>query len=731
MVCLITVPNNAAEYVCQSTNALDTNTANRRVDIGSYNAGATTSGSTVVTMGSTAGVGPGMIISGTGIPVGTFVVSVDGPTQVTISRPAVSTQSNQSWSLGVSDLVVNAVIAYNGAGNSVGLTKSGNGVLTLTAANTYTGGTIVNQGQVNVTASANGTIVIPAGGVTINGGQSGLLAWMNVLSQGAIAPTNGVTINGSGRLTFPNDTVNALASLTFNNTGGEYGGSNLSYVGAGTNSVLSLSSLTPVTATSSNARITSGIAGGSLALAAGANVFNVAGIRLPGQAAIYAELTPTLNISSNVIGLGVSVTKTGDGLLQLSGQNSFTGGLTVSSGGIVVGANSTPFQGGNGLASGPLGAGTATFAAGTTLFVDNNNRTVGNDLTFAGLPTFNNTGTTRRTLTLNGTLAIGDTGGIAPVRIDSPYLVVAMLGQIPNIGNITSFQVQGLGQLVFNSASYTGDFDATALGNTAAVSLLEDGDGSAQPQTIVLPGAVIFDAGIVPNITVGRAGGTLPLNQALNKTISTGVISNLGSGLTLTNNNGYGLRVNQTLTVAANAVFSVSGASLHNVTQGLTFAGKVSGAGLTKTGNGTLVLGDATNDFVGNVNVQRGVLSISADGQLGDAANKVVLAPTGGNSTLRFTDDLTFGRTIVFGNTANTRQLEVAAGKTVTLTSAFELTGGATAALVKQATGTLVLGADNTGWTGQFNINAGVVQASAANQLTTGKLNIGGMTAAL
>ena len=36
------------------------------------------------------------------------------------------------------------------------------------------------------------------------------------------------------------------------------------------------------------------------------------------------------------------------------------------------------------IASGPLGAGTATFAAGTTLFVDNNNRTVGNDLTFEG-----------------------------------------------------------------------------------------------------------------------------------------------------------------------------------------------------------------------------------------------------------------------------------------------------------------------------------------------------------
>jgi len=184
--------------------------------------------------------------------------------------------------------------------------------------------------------------------------------------------------------------------------------------------------------------------------------------------------------------------------------------------------------------------------------------------------------------------------------------------------------------------------------------------------------------------------------------------------------------------VTANAVYSVSGASLHNLTQGLTLGGKVSGAGLTKTGNGTLVLGDATNDFTGNVTVQRGVLSISAEGQLGNAANKVVLTPaSGGTSTLRFTEDLSFGRSIVFGNTTDTRQIEVSAGKTVTLTSAFERTGGAAAALTKQATGTLVLGADNTGWTGALNINMGVVRASAANQLTAGILNIGGMTAAL
>jgi autotransporter-associated beta strand protein len=247
---------------------------------GSFVAGATNSGSAAVTMNSTVGIGPGMTISGTGIPVGAFVVSVDSATQVTISRPAVSNQTGQTWTVGVSELVINSVIANNGAGNTVRLVKSGDGTMTLTAANTFTGGTVLNQGVMTLTATANGTIVLPAGGVTVNGGHSGLFAHLNVLSQGAIDPSNAITINGSGRVTFPTLTTNTLSSLTFNNVGGEFGGSNLSFVGIGANSFLRLTSLAPVTATSSNARITSAINEGSLVLAAGNNVFDIAGIRL-------------------------------------------------------------------------------------------------------------------------------------------------------------------------------------------------------------------------------------------------------------------------------------------------------------------------------------------------------------------------------------------------------------------------------------------------------------------
>ena len=716
-----------------SSNA-SANATGQTLGAGSFDVGTTVLNSAVVTMASTVGLVPGMSFNGTGIQAGTYVVSVDSPTQVTLNRPATAAGSNLTFTAGMSDFALNAVIADNAAGGSLRFIKAGAGTVNLTATNTYTGGTVVQQGTLNVFGDDVGTVIVPAGGIVINGGNSSTNALMRVFGTGALAPSNDVSLIGSARLVFTAGAANTLSSLTFVNSGGEIGNADgLNRVTLGANGFLQLTSATPISASSANAAIVSAIDGGNLSLRPNAvsTVF-VDGFRLlaGSNSRVYTDLTPTLNITSNVVGDRVDVVKTGVGLLQLSGQNTFRS-LVVSAGDIVLGSSSTPAQGGAGIAAGPLGTGLVTLAAGSRLLVDNTSRSVGNEIVYQGVPTFSNTGTSSQTLTLNGSIALPNA---AVVNVESPYLTVALLGEIPNIANITSFTVNGLGRLIFNSKGYTGDFDATALGNPTLLSVLNDGDGSAQPQTIALPGRLLFDAGIIPNITVGRAGGTLPLNQAINKTISTGVISNLGSGLTLTNNNGYGLLVNQPLTIAANAVFSVSGASLHNVTQGLTLAGKVSGAGLTKTGNGTLVLGDATNDFVGNVNVQRGVLSISAEGQLGDAANKVVLTPaSGGTSALRFTEDLSFGRAIAFGNATDTRQIEVAAGKTVTLTSAFDFATAAVpaAALTKQAAGTLVLGAANTGWTGQFNVNMGVVRVSDANQLTAGILNIGGQTAAL
>lgn len=54
----------------------------------------TTTGNPIVTVSSTTGMGPGESVSGTGIPVGTMIVSVDSASTVTLSAPATVTASN-------------------------------------------------------------------------------------------------------------------------------------------------------------------------------------------------------------------------------------------------------------------------------------------------------------------------------------------------------------------------------------------------------------------------------------------------------------------------------------------------------------------------------------------------------------------------------------------------------------------------------------------------------------
>lgn len=607
---------------------------------------------------------------------------------------------NASNTTGATVFTINSLIQ-----GATALIKSGAGVLSLTGQNTYSLGTIVNQGTLELRGTNPGDVVIPAGGLTINGGVQGTGAAVTMFTNaGQIAASNDVTLNGRATLTFVGN--NTLNSLTLNNNGGD-AAPTVTPTG-----VLTLTSNTPVTATSSNAVATANITGGTLVLASGANAFDIAPIAIGSQT--YTTIQPTLSITSIINGPSSSISKTGDGILQLSAQNTFNG-LSVggSSGGVLISGNSTPTQGGGGIASGPLGIGSVSMASGTELLVDGS-RTIANNIAFAGTPMFDSTANTAWTLTLNGTLNGAGLAGTTPtIQVGNPFLTVALLGQIPNIASITSFNKTGPGILVFNSTGYTGDFNASALGNPNQVQLLNDGDGTGSVQNIAL-GNVVFDSGIVPNIVVNRAGGTLPFPSAANKIITPASISNIGTGLTVTNTNGYGLGVTGAVAFSGTPVYNVVNATNSNVTQGLYLSGNLTGVGFTKSGAGTMVINNATpasNTFTGNIIVTQGVVSVNADGQLGNSGNQIVLNPSTGTATLRATDTFTLAHTIQFAGTANARTIEVSNGKTLTIGSAFDLNAGAgnAAVLTKADQGTLVLNANNASWTGGINITQGAV----------------------
>jgi autotransporter-associated beta strand protein len=698
---------------------------------GSFVNGTTTSGSAAVTMNSTTGIAPGMTLTGTGIPAGSYVVSVDSATQVTLSQAATANGSALSFTVGVSNMIINSVIQDNGFGNMVSLIKSGSGVLNLSASNTYTGGTIVDQGTLNLIGSG---VVIPAGGITINNAVLTMLT-----NNGQIAASNDVTLVGSSTLTLAGGLGlnNTLNSITFNNNGG----SGTPVVNIPTNSILSLTSNAPMTVLNSNAATVPTISGGFLALASGANTFSVQGPTLGGL--LYTQIGSALSISSVITGTGSSIIKTDTGLLQLSGQNTFDGGISVQNGGLILSGNSTSAVP-NTLVSGPLGIGAVSFASGTSLLVDNNSRTVANAMSFAGDPIFNSTGTNVVTMTLNGALSFATqtTTGLV-VNIPTPDLNVVLGGPIANIGTITAIGATGA-----NTISKTGPgniigLDLTGIGSTVpinisalsngAFSILHDGDGTGSFQTINL-GAITWEpavTGTALSLTIGRAGTGQYYPLAVNKLIAPAALisSQLANGINLTNNNNYGLLLVDNIafnTVSANQgpTFTVSGASTSLQLDGLTLGGLLSGGPtgasavvLTKAGAGVLTLTNTGNTFGGGgsiIDITAGLVAASSDAALGDSGNVIRLS--GNNLGYGFRATGTFATSRTFNLNSSASEIEVTQGNTLTLNTAFTF-ASANNAFRKYDLGTLVLTQPETGWNGVMFVQQGVLSISDGAQL--------------
>ncbi|WP_395719769.1 autotransporter-associated beta strand repeat-containing protein, partial [Prosthecobacter sp.] len=241
----------------------------------------------------------------------------------------------------INSVIVDTMTAIGSGTATTSLTKSGGFTLSLSGANTYTGGTIVSQGTLRLDAVAGNTIVIPAAtvpadGLVINGGT----VTMNQFG-GQIAASNIVTLNGPGVLNLAG--ANTLAGLVFNNNGGgstnptvntTSGGSVLNG-GAALGGTLTLNG--GVTVTSSNPGSIATIAG-RVDLGASSRNFNVAQTIWNGQN--VSDLQPALNITAALLGTA-GLTKTGAGVLGFNAQNPYTGNTTVSAGTIAITANPT------------------------------------------------------------------------------------------------------------------------------------------------------------------------------------------------------------------------------------------------------------------------------------------------------------------------------------------------------------------------------------------------------
>jgi autotransporter-associated beta strand protein len=679
------------------------------------------------------------------------------------------------------DTHFSGVIRDGATNRTVAISKVGTGTLTLSGVNTYTGDTRVENGTLSITSwntnSSNGplgnssTSVVLGGagttgtfqytggnigtgvnlrGIEVTGGSAGVVHLLFSDTGTTYPPdetyrnryihTDGSRISGSGALTIdtrsPNGQIGGRFIIT--NPGGTAFSGPLTVA---PNSELQLSAPSDEAFAFGSGTVTVN-AGGILNLwRTGDAIVTLGGLAGDGLVRGDASGLKTYRIGSNGLdtefagaivngrgGATVALTKIGTGTLTLSGNNTFTGVLSVEDGTLSIGTWN------NNNTAGPLGqsANKVQLNGGTIQYTGGS---VGpnKSLHMAG----------------PGTIDVVEAGTVL-------NLGAAGSNTLTGSGDITK---QGLGTLQLAQAAVAqSSWSGKLIINAGTVDFFGS-DSMPKPASFVPDAVQINDGGTfafsysgtspsgsLPNTNIGfqlsgNAGfaitaGTHTLQGVIaNKPGETGSLIKTGAGtLVLSGNNTY----SGTTTVTAGTLRVGAGGTTGTLGDGnivnnsalvfhrsdaMTIGQVISGSGtLTKEGSGMLTLtGD--NTFTGQVTVAEGTLSIgtwnndNTAGPLGQSANKVRL--DGG--TIQYTG----------GNVGPNKSLNMAGPGTIDVVQAGtvlnlgaagsnSLTGSGD--ITKEGLGTLQLAqavVAQGSWGGKLIINQGTVDFFGGGSMPT------------
>jgi len=610
-------------------------------------------------------------------------------------------------------------LTWNGGLVGAGaLAKSGAGTLTLTANNTFTGGTVVSNGTLALFGPSGGASItannysLGSGPVTLYGGTLKLFggglgdagAGYGTFSRPIDVPTNCTAtiltparytmnskLTGDGILDLEvnyvrgalngnwsefNGTINITAAAQSPGNGiGEFRVANSSgYAGA----TLFLNNGAMITQSGSASIMEIGALGGT-----SGGIVGPGNSTSSGRSFRVGWNNQNATFAGQILADGANtVTKVGTGNWTLTGANTYNGGTIVDGGTLTV--NNT---GGSGTGTGSVTVNTGATLAGTGII--------------SGATTINSggsiaPGTSIGTLTVNNavTLVAGSTTRIEINASSATKDLLDASGALTYGGtlivtNVSGTLVNGQSFKIFDGGSYGGAFTTLTLPvltsdlmwNTTALNT--SGTISVVSTNTVLPQSLTWSGDGIANVW------NTTVSNWLNASSQPRAFAN-GDSVLFTNSGSVTPAVNLTIS-AAPAVLAVNASVNHTLTGTGALIGSMS---LTKSGAGRFTIANTgANTFSGSTTISGGSL------QIGDGVS------VNGNLP---------------GNIVNNATLIFANPNAQTWNSVFAGSG----TLVKQAAGTLTVNSTNSSYAGNVVIGGGAITLG----LSGSALNSGSLT---
>ncbi|MEO7098796.1 MAG: autotransporter-associated beta strand repeat-containing protein [Luteolibacter sp.] len=561
-----------------------------------------------------------------------------------------------------SNATISAIIANNTAGAS-SLTKAGTAILTLSNANTYSGGTTISAGTLAVgnnsalgtggTSSVtldggtlrNSALITTANNIVVgsNGGRITLGSNNNYTLTGALSGSGNLLIGGAGT---NNQSVNAQFSANTMTSG------TITLNSASTGGIARLKTTASSSAAvdwvvsggnSSSTEVSGTFNFGSLSGSGGLTAFNgnsgdtIYSVGALNTDKIYSGLLASIGTNSSL-----SLLKVGTGSWTLSGTNTFvtvgTGGAsttTVRDGSLIAGTNSlasTNGAFGNSATAIALGDAT-TISSGTAMnpkLLTGGAFTIGRAITVgASNGALGNAGTT---FTIGGSTANASTfSGVTTLNQNLSVTQVAS-GTLNLTGNITSGS-SGTQTVTLNNVGAVSQSIGVIGGGTGTIAVTQTGSG-----TVTLSGANTYTGATAVNAGTLKAGVASVANTsgAFGNNSAVTMANVAGATLDIT---GFNTQIGSLTGGGVTGGNVVLGAATLTTggdnTSPAAYAGVISGTGgaLTKIGTGTLTL-TGTNSYTGNTTVNAGKLVVNGNSSTSVLTTVNSTATLGGSGTI-------------------------------------------------------------------------------------------------